>query len=154
VLLVQDQIAESHDVFQESIHGMKIGEKWGQGKALAGLSVATFKMGDREKAWGIIQQALQCHYEGHTHYFVHFSLAAYAYLLSQHHNSLTAIEIYTMLEQQDFVRASQWFNDLYRKSIYGIALKVNPDEIATAESIGKKRNLWRTLERILQQAEM
>ena len=29
VLLVQDQIAESHDAFQESIDGMKIGEKWG-----------------------------------------------------------------------------------------------------------------------------
>jgi DNA-binding SARP family transcriptional activator/predicted ATPase len=154
VLLVQDQIAESHDVFQESIHGMKIGEKWGQGKALAGLSVATFKMGDREKAWEIIQQALQYHCESHTHYFAHFSLAAYAYLLSQHHNSLTAIEIFAMLEQQKFVRASQWFNDVYRKPIYAVATKDNPDEIATAESIAKECNLWRTLEQILQQAEM
>jgi DNA-binding SARP family transcriptional activator/predicted ATPase len=154
VLLVQGKIAESLDVFQESIHCMKIGERWGQGKALAGLSVATVKLGDCERARDIIVQALRCHYESHTHYFVHFSLAAYAYLLSQHHNSLTAIEIYTMLEQQEFVRASHWFNDLYRKPIYGAALTANPDEIATAESIGKKRNLWRTLGRTLQQAEM
>jgi DNA-binding SARP family transcriptional activator/predicted ATPase len=154
VLLAQDQIAESHDVFQESIYGMKIGEKWGQGKALAGLSVATFKMGDRERAWGIIQQALQHHYEGHTHYFVYFSLAAYAFLLSQHHDSLTAIEMFAMLERQKFVRASQWFNDVYRKPIYAVAMKDNPDQIATAESIGKERNLWKTLEQIFQQAEM
>ena len=153
VLLVQDQIAESHDVFQESINDMKIGEKWGQGRALAGLSVATFKMGDRKKAWEIIQEALQYHHESHTHYFVHFSLAAYAYLLSQNHDSLTGIEIYAMLEQQKFVRDSQWFNDLYRKPVYAVALKAHPDEIATAESIGKEHSLWRTLEQILQHAE-
>jgi tetratricopeptide (TPR) repeat protein len=149
VLLVQDQIAESHDAFQESILGMKIGEKWGQGRALAGLSVATFKMGDRDKAWAIIQQALQHHHEVHTHFFVHFSLAAYAYLLSQHHDSLTAIRIYAMLEQRKFVRSSQWFNDLYRKPIYAVAAKDAPEGIATAESTGKDRNLWATLGQIL-----
>jgi hypothetical protein len=154
VLLVQDRIAESHDAFQESVHGMRIGEKWGQGRALAGLSVAAFKMGDREKAWEIIRQALQYHYESHTHYFAHFSLAAYAYLLSQHDKSLTGIEIYAMLEQQKFVRASQWFNDLYRRPIYTVAMKDNLDEVATAESIGKERNLWRTLEQIFQQPKM
>jgi tetratricopeptide (TPR) repeat protein len=154
VLLVQDRIAESHDAFQESIDGMKIGEKWGQGRALAGLGVATFKMGDREKAWEIIHQALQYHHEGHTHYFAYFSLAAYAYLLSQSHNSLTGIEIYAMLEQQRFVRDSQWFNDLYRKPIYAAAMKDNPDKVTTAESIGRQRDLWRSLEQICQQAKM
>ena len=49
VLLVQGQFAESRDIFEESINGMKIGEKWGLGKALAGLSIATYKMGDKEK---------------------------------------------------------------------------------------------------------
>ena len=94
VLLVQGQISESYDVFRESITGMKIGEKWGQGKALAGLSMAALKMGNREKAWEFIRQALQLHHEGHTHYFSYFSLGAYAYLLSQQGDIRTAIEIY------------------------------------------------------------
>jgi hypothetical protein len=151
VLLVKGQISESQDIFQESINGMKIGEKWGQGKALAGLSIATYKMGDQEKAREIIQQALQNHHEGHTHYFTHFSLGAYAYLLSQLGNSLTGIEIYSILEQQKFVRDSRWFNDLYRKPIYAAAMVNNPDEIIKAEAIGKDMNLWETLEQIIQQ---
>jgi predicted ATPase len=154
LLLVQDQIAESYDAFQESIDGMKIGEKWGLGRTLAGLSIAFFKMGEREKAWEIIQQALQYHHESHTHYFTHFSLGAYAYLLSQHGDSLAGIEIFSMLEQQVFVRASQWFNDLYRKPIYALAMKVDPREIAKAESNGKELNIWKALEQIIQKGIM
>ena len=152
-LLVQDQIAESHNLFQESINGMKIGEKWGLGRALAGLSMAVFKMGDQEKAWELIGQALQHHHDGHTHYFSHFSLGAYANLLSRQGNILTAIEIYAMLEQQKFVRESRWFIDLYRKPIYALAMKDNLDEITTSESIGKEQDLWKTLNQILQQAK-
>ena len=154
VLLVQGKISESKEFFQESINGMKIGEKWGQGRALAGLSIAAFKMGDREKAWEIIQQALQYHHDVHSHYFTHFSLGAYAYLLSQHGDSLTGIEIYSMLEQQKFVRDSRWFNDLYRDPIYAMAMKDNPNDITTSESAGKEMNLWKTLEQIVQQAKM
>ena len=107
-------------------------------------------MGEREKAWEIIQQALQYHHESHSHYFTHFSLGAYAYLLSQHGDSLAGIEIFSMLEQQVFVRDSQWFNDLYRKPIYALAMKVNQREIAKAESNGKELNLWKALEQIIQ----
>ena len=154
VLLVQGQISESQEIFQESINGMKIGEKWGQGKVLAGLSVATFKMGEREKAWEIIQQALQYHHDGHSHYFTHFSLGAYAYLLSQHGDLLTGIEIYAMLEQQKFVRESRWFNDLYRDPIHASAMKNNPNDMTTSESVGKEMKLWKTLEQIIQQVKM
>jgi len=154
VLLVQGKIAESQDIFQESINGMKIGEKWGQGKALAGLSIATFKMGDREKAWEKIQQALQYHHDGHSHYFTYFSLGAYAYLLSQHGDSLTGIEIYSMLEQQKFVCDSRWFNHLYRDPIYALAMKDYPNDMTTSDSVGKEMELWKTLEQIIQQAKM
>ena len=154
VLLAQGKIPESQEKFQESINGMKIGEKWGQGRALAGLSIAAFKLGDRDKAWDIIAQALQYHHDGHTHYFTHFSLGAYAYLLSQHGDSLTGIEIFTVLEQQKFVRDSCWFSDLYRGPIFAAALEENPQEIAKAESLGEERDLWRTLELIVQQAKM
>jgi len=154
VLLVQGQTPESYKVFQESIAGMNIGEKWGQGKALAGLSMAAFKIGKQEKAWEITQQALQCHYNGHTHYFTHFSLAAYACLLSMSGDPLSGIEIYSMLEKQNFVRNSRWFNDLYRKPIYAAAVEKNRDEIKKAESVGKEMDLWRTLERIIQRAKV
>jgi tetratricopeptide (TPR) repeat protein len=154
ILLVQGQIAESRDIFQESINGMKIGEKWGQGKALAGLSMAAFKIGDREKAWENIQQALQYHYNGHTHYFTHFSLATYACLLSRIGDPLNGIEIYSMLEQQNFVRDSRWFNDLYREQIYAVAIEKNLDKIKKAETVGKEMNLWRTLEKIIQRTKV
>jgi hypothetical protein len=130
---------------------MKIGEKWGLGRALAGLSIAEFKMGAREKAWETIGQALQHHYDGHTHYFAHFSLGAYAYLVSQQGDSRTAIEIYSTLVRQKFVRDSNWFNDLYRKPIYAAAVENSPDEIKGAELIGTERDLWRTLEQACQQ---
>ena len=154
VLLAQERISESYDVFQESIAGMKIGEKWGQGKALAGLSMAALKMGKREKAWEFIQQALQYHYVGHTHYFTHFSLATYACLLSLNGDPLRGIEIYSMLEQQNFVRSSRWFNDIYRKPIYSAAMEKKPGEIKKAELVGKEMNLWRTLEQIIQRAKV
>ena len=133
---------------------MKIGEKWGQGKALAGLSMAALKMGKREKAWEFIQQALQYHYVGHTHYFTHFSLATYACLLSLNGDPLRGIEIYSMLEQQNFVRSSRWFNDIYRKPIYSAAMEKKPGEIKKAELVGKEMNLWRTLEQIIQRAKV
>lgn len=154
VLLVQDRNSESYGIFQESFSGMKIGEKWGQGKALAGLSIATFKMGEREKGWEIIQQALLYHHEGHSHYFTHFSLAAYAYLLSQQGDPLAGIKIYAMLDEQKFIRESHWFKNLYRDPIYASALRDNPDEIKKAESIGKEMNLWKALEQIVQQSKM
>jgi tetratricopeptide (TPR) repeat protein len=154
VLLAQDRVSESYDVFKESIAGMKIGEKWGQGKALAGLSIAAFKIGKQEKAWEFIQQALQYHYVGHTHYFTHFSLVVYACLLSLTGDPLRGIEIYSMLEQQNFVRSSHWFNDLYRKPIYATAMEKKPGEIKHAESIGKEMNLWKALEQIVRQAKV
>jgi predicted ATPase/DNA-binding SARP family transcriptional activator len=148
VLLVLGQFAESRDVFQESIDGMKIGEKWGLGKAMAGLSIAAYKLGEKEKAWEIVQQALQYHYEGHTHYFSHFSLGAYAYLLSHQGNPLNGIEIYAMLDKQEFVRNSCWFADLYRDPIYALAVKEGPGDITASESAGKAMDLWVTLERL------
>ena len=148
VLLVQDHISESYEVFQESIAGMKIGEKWGLGKALAGLSIAAYKMGDNKKAWEMVRQALQYHYEGHTYYFSHFSLGAYAYLISEKGDWLTGIMIYSMLAQQKFVRESCWFTDLYRDPIYALACKENPDDITASESAGKTMNLWVTLDRL------
>ncbi|HUV26818.1 MAG TPA: BTAD domain-containing putative transcriptional regulator [Anaerolineales bacterium] len=154
VLLVQGKISESQDIFQESISGIKIGEKWGQGKAYAGLSMATFKIGNREKAWELIGQALRHHHEGQTHYFSHFSLGAYAYLLSQEGDIQTALEIYSMLEQQMFIRDSRWFKDLYRKPIYAVAMDKDPDENSEAESIGRQMDLWKTLEQVIQKVNM
>ncbi len=154
ILLVQGQIAESREIFQESIDGMKIGEKWGQGKVLAGLSMAALQTGNRDKAWEYIQQAVQHHYDGHTHYFTHFSLAAYAYLLSQQTDIRTAIEIYAMLHQQNFIRGSCWFNNLYRKPIYAMAMEKKPGEIKIAEAMGKEMKLWETLEQIIQQVKV
>ena len=151
---MQGRISESQEIFQESIDGMNIGEKWGQGKVLAGLSIATFKMGDQEKALEIILQALQYHYDSRSHYFTHFSLGAYAYLLSQLGDPLTGIEIFAMLEQQKIVHDSHWFNDLYRKPIYAAAIENNPDEITKAEAIGKDMNLWKTLEQIIQRIKI
>jgi predicted ATPase len=153
VLLAQGKNSESQEKFQDSFYGMTIGEKWGQGRALAGMSVAAFKQGDLEKAWDIIGRAMQMHYDGHSHYFTHYSLGAYTYMLSQRGDSLTGIEIYAMLEQQKFIRDSRWFRDLYRDPIFAAAVKENPQEIAKAESLGKDRDLWRTLEQIVQQAE-
>jgi predicted ATPase/DNA-binding SARP family transcriptional activator len=150
VLLVQGQFAESHGIFEESVHGMKIGEKWGLGKALAGMSVATFKMGDKEKAWEIAQQAIRYHYEGHTYYFSHFSLGAYAYLLSLQGDPLNGIAIYAMLDEQKFVRNSCWFTDLYRDPIYALAVNQNPNDFTASESAGKTMNLWVTLEQVVQ----
>jgi tetratricopeptide (TPR) repeat protein len=154
LLLVQGQISESYKLFEESLKGMKIGEKWGQGRALAGLSIAAFMMGDREKAREIIQQALGYHHEGHTHYFTHYSLGAYAYIISQIGDTLTGIKIYAMLEQQKFVQDSRWFIDLYRNPIYALAMKNKPDEITTCESVGKQMNLWKSLEHIIQQGSL
>ncbi|MGW8225991.1 MAG: protein kinase domain-containing protein, partial [Anaerolineales bacterium] len=151
LLLVQNQISESYNLFEESLNGMEIGEKWGQGRALAGLSIAAFKMGDREKARELIQLALGYHHEGHTYYFTHYSLGAYAYLISHIGDTLTGIKIYAMLEQEKFVRDSRWFIDLYRNPIYALAMKNNPDEITTCESTGKQMNLWKSLEQIIQQ---
>lgn len=151
LLLVQDQIAESYNIFHESLDSMKIGEKWGLGRALAGLSIAAFKMGERERALDIIQEALQNHQDSQSHYFTHFSLAAYAYLLSHLGESLAGIEIISMLDRHEFVRNSHWFNDLYRKPIYALAMKVDPREIVEAESIGKEQNMWKTLEKIIEQ---
>ncbi len=148
VLLALGHILESRNVFQESIKGMKIGEQWGLGRALAGLGAATLLMGDREKARETIHQAVQYHFEGHTHYFTHFSLAAYAYLHALSGNSLKGIEQYATLEKQNFCRNSCWFNDLYRKPIYTLARKETPDLIALSEARGQERNLWQTLEQI------
>ena len=131
---------------------MKFGEKWGQGKAFAGMSIAAFKMGKQEKGWELIRQALQHHYIGHTHYFSYFSLGAYAYLLSQQGYMQTAIEIYAMLDQQNFVHTSCWFNDLYRKPIFAAASDSKPGDINKAELAGKKMNLWETLQQIVQQS--
>jgi predicted ATPase/DNA-binding SARP family transcriptional activator len=154
LLLVQDKISESYELFKESLKGMKIGEKWGQGRALAGLSIAAFMLGDREKAWEIVQQALGYHHEAHTHYFTHFSLGAYAYIISQNGDSLTGLKIYAILEQQLFVRDSRWFIDLYRNPIYALAMKNNLNEISTCESVGRQMNLWRSLEQIVQELTM
>ena len=153
LLLAQDQISESQEIFQQSIIGMKIGEKWGEGKALAGLSVAAFKMGEREKSREIIHQALRKHHESHSHYFTHFSLAAYAYLLSQQGDPLTGIKIYAMMNEQKFIHDSQWFKKLYRDPIYASALRDTPDEIHKVELIGKQMNLWKTLEQIVLQSK-
>ena len=58
------------------------------------------------------------------------------------------------MEQQKFVRDSRWFNDLYRDPIYALALKDNPNDMTTSESVDKEMKLWKTLEQIIQQVKM
>lgn len=149
VLLAQGRHAECLEIFRESIAGMKIGEKWGQGRALAGLSIATFKTGDPEEAWKLVFQALRLHFDSKTHYFSHFSLGAYAYLLSHRGDALGAIEVYAMLSRQKFVRDSAWFRDLYCKPIYAMAVRHKPEEISSVENTGQHKDLWRTIDQVL-----
>ena len=85
----------------------------------------------------------------HTFYFAHYSLAAYAFLLSQYNEVLSGIEIYNLLAEQQFVRNSQWFKDLYRTSIYQHAKDLPKDQILAAEAKGKDLDFWETMGKII-----
>jgi tetratricopeptide (TPR) repeat protein len=151
VLLVQGKAEEAYAIFKQSVLGMRIGEPWGLGKTLAGLSVATSMRGDPETAWITILQALEKHLEMHTFYFAHYSLAAYAFLLSQRGDVLSGIEIYTLLARQKFVHNSCWFDDLYCKEVYACGNVLHAEDISAAEARGKDLDLWETVDRLIRE---
>jgi DNA-binding SARP family transcriptional activator/predicted ATPase len=142
VLLAKGQAENALSLFDESVNRMQTGEPWGLGKALAGLGVSTFLTGDPDAACGFVQQALEIHLEMRTFYFAHYSLAAYAFLLSQRNKVLSGIEIYNLLAEQQFVLNSLWFNDIYRSAIYQRAKGLPKDEILAAESKGKDLDFY------------
>jgi tetratricopeptide (TPR) repeat protein len=149
ILLVKGHIDEAHSLFHRSVGKMRTGEPWGLGRGLAGLSMTTFLTGDPAGAMKIIRQALKKHYEWRTFYFVHFPLAAYAYLISRNSNALLGIEIYNLLARQNFVDQSRWFADLYRNPIYASAKNLPTGDISAAEAQGKNLDFWHTVDRII-----
>jgi tetratricopeptide (TPR) repeat protein len=149
-LLAKGQIDEAHSLFQQSVSRMHTGELWGFGRGLAGLSMTTFLTGDSEAAWKVVRQALEIHLEMRTFYFAHFSLSAYAYLLSQHDEALFGVEIYNLVAQQKFVNQSLWFADLYQKPIHASVRKLPKGDISKAEAKGKNLDFWHTVGKIIE----
>jgi tetratricopeptide (TPR) repeat protein len=81
------------------------------------------------------------------------AVPAAALLLACEGRAECAVEIYALASRYGVVANSQWFKDVVGKEIAAVADTLPPDIVAAAQERGRARDLWETVEELLEEFE-
>jgi DNA-binding SARP family transcriptional activator/predicted ATPase len=143
-LLAQGKHTEAREAYQFSYQFFQANRHKGWTlTALAGLSRVELAFGDRRAAWEHAQQALNIHADIQLFtFFAYLPVAQMALLLIDQGEIVRALELYTLVVQQGYLAKSNWFADLYGRSIEAAIAKLPFDEQAAAQARAKTLNIF------------
>ena len=124
------------------------------GEALAVLGVASLRQGQIAEAHGHVSEALRIADETQSVPTTLFALSAVALLLVDAdkpvaHQAKRALELYALVSRYPFVANSVWFEDVVGMHITAAAAALPPEVVAAAQERGRARDLWATVEELL-----
>jgi hypothetical protein len=129
-----------------------LGQHGRTGELPATLAYVDRRRGRREQARGHLCAALRMMIENRDRNAALHSLPAMALLLMDDEGAQErAIELYALASRYPYVANSRWFEDVAGREIAAAAAKMSPDVAAAAQERGRARDLWETVEELLEE---
>ena len=79
------------------------------------------------------------------------ALPAAALMKAEQGDVERAVEFYELARTYGFVHKSRWFEDVVGRRIAAAAEALKPEQVSAARARGAARDLWRTLDELLQE---
>jgi hypothetical protein len=117
----------------------------------AALCYVACQQGDIPAARKQLVAVLQTAWEQHLLWAAIHALPAAALLKLQEGEKSRAVELYALAMKQAFVANSRWFEDVAGRHITAAAKTLPAEEAAAARAHGQARDLWQTVEELLQE---
>ena len=105
--------------------------------------------GDIQLSGDYLKRALRSGIEYRTIYPILYSLPIAALLAADDGRTLQAIELYGLAKQYAHITNSRWFESIATRQLEDVRARLAPDIASTAESRGRKQDLWETAEALL-----
>jgi hypothetical protein len=139
----QEELQQSIAIYQVG------GVSWTRGEALAALAYADRGLGQTARAREHLGAALRIASETHGHRAALHSLPAAALLLVDDEEMEKAVEVYALASRYPFVANSRWFEDVAGREIASASTALSTEAVDAAKERGQARDLWATVEELL-----
>jgi hypothetical protein len=120
----------------------EVQERRYQGTAAACLALVARALGQDERAWEHLREALRTALDIRYHHPLVFALSAVSLLLADAGQVQRAVELYALASQSPFVANSPWFEDVVGQHIQAAAAVLPPETAAADRERGRQRDLW------------
>jgi hypothetical protein len=140
-------------LLQESlaIH-RKIGSQRELGYLLIYLGIAECELGRLEQARPHFCEGLRSLVES-RHFFAALGVLGIALLYARREECARAVELYALASCYPFVPNSRLAEDIVGRHIAAVATTLPPETVAAARERGRTRDLWATMEELLEELE-
>jgi tetratricopeptide (TPR) repeat protein len=150
VALAEGAFAEAEGRLQASVAVYReIGMLAELGWALACKGYAARGLGQPERAWPFLAEALQIGAEIGAFFPPITALPAVALLLIEENQVERAVELYACVMRYPYATNSRWFEDVAGREISAAEETLQPKVVAGAQERGQARDLWATAEELL-----
>ena len=154
VALAGEEYLEAQQLLQESVTTYRtIKRRRDMAATQACLGRVALNLGNQAKAQQHLTEALRMATEIRSFTDQLFVLAGIALLLAERGEHERAVELYALASRFPFVANSRWFEDVFGKRIAAVAANFPPEVVAAAQERGKARDLWETVEALLEEIE-
>jgi hypothetical protein len=116
---------------------------------LACLGYATYGLGNRMEARQLLVEALQIALAQRASRATPYGLLLAGLLLAGQGEVERAIELRALVRRFSFIANSRWCEDVAGKHITAAAATLPTDAVAAAQTRGRARDLWATVEEVL-----
>jgi hypothetical protein len=124
---------------------------WIMGEALAALVYAARSQGQPAQARGQLGEVLRLLIDTRNSTTALHSLAAAALLRMDAGEAERAVQLYALASSYPFVANSRWFEEIAGQETAAAAETLPPDVVARAHERGRARDLWATVEELLEE---
>jgi tetratricopeptide (TPR) repeat protein len=151
--LAREAYAEARRLIQESLAiYRKIGYPRELGYILVCLGIAECGLGRPGEAQPYVREGLQSIAES-GHFYAAFALPGIATLYVCRGESARAVELYALASRYPLVANSCLLKDIAGRHIAAVAAALPPEAVAAAQERGRARDLWATMEELLEELE-
>jgi hypothetical protein len=123
----------------------------GMDEARATLAYVALGLGRRSQAREHLSRGIQPTAKSKYRDAALLSLPAMALLFLDEGAPERAVELYALASRYPYVANSRWFEDVAGKEIAAAAESLPPDVVARAQERGRARDLWATMEELLEE---
>ncbi|MCE7985208.1 MAG: hypothetical protein DYG89_28890 [Caldilinea sp. CFX5] len=154
IALVEEDFAEALALFRKSAaHFAEVHQRDEEAIALADLGAALRGLGRRREARQAIAQALQITQDIGVFAAVLFAIEAYAFLLADEGEAARALELYTLIAQHPYVKASRLHQEQFERYIGPRIESLSTAEQEAAIRCGEQGNVPAAVNAILKEIQ-
>jgi hypothetical protein len=146
VALAQGRYAEAHTLLEDALATWILAaySRYERSMLIGCLALALYGLGCHNEAWLQLEAGLHDALDNQSYLGLLLVLTVAALLEVDQGEAVRGVELYATVEAEPFVTHSIWYADIAGKEIAKAASQLNDEIVATARLHGKKADLWKT----------